>query len=540
MKKLYSFLAISLFPFLLFCQSKPNQNIVKGEVVVRFQPGTNAESFIKQFNSSQNTDFQLFIKKIILPDWNYFLLKHEPSELAVDVVIEKLQNQTAIKNVYSNVAVTFRGEPNDPEYYRQWNLERILAPEIWKITTGGVNTDGDTIVVAVIDSGFDVAHTDLIENLWHNSEEIPGDGIDNDNNGKGDDYYGWNFEQNSPEYTTGNHGTGVAGIIGAKGDNEIYVSGVNWNVKLMFFQIEYLYQAVESYHYVLQKKRDYLKSNGQKGAFVVATNASFGVSGGTCDEWPEVNEMYDSLGAVGVLSVAATDNDHIDVDERGDMPTDCKSDFLITVTNTTREDKLDATAGYGQTTIDLGAPGDNIITTGQLNRLDENFDGTSASCPHVTGALSLLYTLPCDKFTALSKSAPSQAAALMKDFILNGVDSLPDLENKSVSGGRLNVSNSLKMMELYCGAKTGDLEVEKVYPNPVRTNLYIEYVTPDLNEYDFKVYNVLGQIVLYEKFSPEPFNERKIDFDVSHFSPGIYFIIIEGGTQRKLIKFIKS
>src|SRR5690606_27888318 len=143
--------------------------------------------------------------------------------------------------------------------------------------------DGDTIVVAIIDDGINPNHPDIQGNLWNNRHEIAGNGIDDDLNGYVDDVLGWNtYSTPMNDNITGGswgggHGTPVAGIVGAKGDNNVGVAGVNWNVKLMIIvgggdQAD----ALTAYGYVLASRKQYNETNGEKGAFIVSTNASWG------------------------------------------------------------------------------------------------------------------------------------------------------------------------------------------------------------------------------------------------------------------------
>src|SRR5688500_2800577 len=125
-------------------------------------------------------------------------------------------------------------EPNDPTYINQADMKLIGMPKAWDITTGGVTADGDTIVVALIDTGFEPDHSDLKDNIWKNKDEIPNDNIDNDNNGYTDDYIGINLQTGTDDHVPlNNHGTAVAGVVGARGNNGVGIAGVNWKVKLM-------------------------------------------------------------------------------------------------------------------------------------------------------------------------------------------------------------------------------------------------------------------------------------------------------------------
>src|SRR5690606_9496705 len=143
-----------------------------------------------------------------------------------------------------------------------------------------------------------------------NTDETPNNGIDDDNNGYVDDYDGWNAYNSTGNIPSANHGTHVAGIAGAIGNNEIGISGVNWNVKTMPIAGSSGNEAtvVEAYAYALEMRARYNETDGDEGAFIVVTNTSFGVDMGDPTNFPIWCSMYDELGEVGILSCAATAN----------------------------------------------------------------------------------------------------------------------------------------------------------------------------------------------------------------------------------------
>ena len=259
--------------------------------------------------------------------------------------------------------------PNDVEFPNQWqyiNTEQsggsqgadIDVDLAWDVTTGGLTANGDTIVVAVLDDGIDLNHSDFENNLWVNHAEIPNNGIDDDENGYIDDYRGWNSNQDNDNIAGGGHGTPVAGIVGAKGNNGTGVAGVNWNVKVMVVKNDFNTSeagVLAAYSYPLAMRQQYNESNGTRGAFVVSTNASWGVDFGRPEDAPIWCSYYDTLGTYGILNCGATINGNVNVDEEGDLPTACSSDFMISVTNMNHFDNKVQGAGYGLETIDLGA-----------------------------------------------------------------------------------------------------------------------------------------------------------------------------------------
>ena len=318
----------------------------------------------------------------------------------------------------------------------------IDAPEAWNLSTGGITALGDTIVVAIVDGGCDLNHHDL--NYWFNYEEIPSNGIDDDGNGYIDDYRGWNAYDNNGNIPSNSHGTHVSGIAAARGNNGIGVSGVNWNCKVMPVGGSSSVEAtvVAAYGYVLEMRSRYNETNGQHGAFIVATNASFGVDYGQPASFPLWCGIYDSLGAQGVLNCGATANLNVNVDLQGDIPTACPSPYLISVTNTTSSDTKNSGAAYGLTTIDLGAPGTSVLSTYPSNSYS-SLTGTSMATPQVTGAIALMFAAANSGLMQSYKLNPSTVAVTIKNLLLSGTDPIAALNNITVTGGRLNVFNAV-------------------------------------------------------------------------------------------------
>ncbi len=366
--------------------------------------------------------------------------------------------------------------PNDPLFAQQWHhlnngaqgglsnadLDAELA---WAFATGGLTPAGDTIVVAVIDGGLDQLHPDLAANLWRNYAEIPNDGIDNDQNGYIDDVRGWNVLKNSDEIggLSAAHGTPVSGIIGARGNNGMGGSGVNWTVKIMFVATSgTVADVLSAYEYIWQARRRYNRTNGKEGAFVVAINNSFGTNFGQPAQAPLWCAAFDSLGAAGILSVAATANAPIDVDVAGDLPTTCPSDYLISVTSLARTDQKALNAAWGKQHIDLGAYGDGVFSTAAVGS-HGTFSGTSFAAPMVSGAVALLYSAPCPKLIAEAQLNPAAAALRVKKWLLESVTPNPALLGITLSGGRLNLASLLETYQDECPKCPAPFSLEVIH-----------------------------------------------------------------------------
>ncbi|WP_070136904.1 S8 family serine peptidase [Crocinitomix algicola] len=449
-------LILSLYSF----SQKPN--FVPGELLVQFAPNTNTTEFKRSFEH----DHQTVIKSIhqLSDVANIYRIKFNNSEVNLDLLIRKLRPYSSVGIIQKNHYVSNRETiPSDELFTEQWAHKNtgldgghvdadIDATDAWDITTGGLTTHNDTIVVCVLEgAGIEITHTDLSPNIWRNYGEIPDDGIDNDGNGYIDDFDGWNIQTDNDAVGSGTHGTRVSGAIGAVGNNDIGISGVNWNVKIMAVKGQVASDeasVIEAYSYPLNMRKIYNETFGEKGAFVVATNASWGIDNGDVEDSPLWCAMYDTLGKYGILNVGATTNNNVNVETAGDMPTNCTSEYFIGVTMTNNKD-LRAGCGFGTTSVDLGAPGSNVRVTSAGNSYS-SASGTSYAAPVVTGAIALAYSAPCPEFISLSKYDPEAAVLLMKDYILNGVDAVPGLVDDVATGGRLNVNNTINLMLADC------------------------------------------------------------------------------------------
>lgn len=438
--------------------------------MVLLKAETDVTTFCNQMFDESGVVFEPNRK--LVQSMNLWLIEFDPDELETNAGLSLVERSTStILAQLNHTNLVVRSAPNDSLFNEQWAFENdgnnggsgtadISASEAWDVTTGGLTTVGDTIVVAVIDGGFDLNHKDLVENLFINHHEIPQNGIDDDNNGYVDDYQGWNSYSNNNNLPLDNHGTHVAGTVGARGNNSIGVTGVNWNVKVLPIAGSSSLEStvIAAYGYVLDMRRKYNQTNGAEGAYIVSTNASFGVDYGQPSNYPLWCAMYDSLGYEGILSAGATANLPIDVDMVGDVPTACSSDFLISVTNTTSSDVRNSGAAWGFQTIDVGAPGTQIYS---LNLFDNygNNTGTSMATPHIAGAIGLMYSSACNSYFDPSLYSNGGLALLVKQKLLTeGVDSVMSMAGQVSSEGRINLYKSVLSVTENCLAVSGVAE----------------------------------------------------------------------------------
>ncbi|TVR39369.1 MAG: hypothetical protein EA392_06380 [Cryomorphaceae bacterium] len=439
-------------------------NYVPGQILVSLQEGKTAYQVARSLDRVNGalTDFEVL--KQVTPYMNIWLVGFNEQAVPMDAMLRAVKEHPLVEVAQVNHMVTHRAVPNDPLYSSQWQYNNdgsgggvagadIDAEAAWEITTGGLTPMGDEIVAAILDDGHNMNHPDFEDNLWVNTGEIPGNGIDDDGNGYVDDFLGWSIVTNSDNVSGGGHGTPVLGIVGAKGNNGIGVTGVNWDVKLMIIKNNFNTNeaaVLAAYSYALTMRQIYNETNGAEGAFVVATNASWGVDFGQPANAPLWCGFYDIMGQHGILSCGATINGNHNVDVVGDLPTACPSDFMISVTNLNNTDTKVTNAGFGAETIDLGAHGAGTFTTTAGTSPYGTFGGTSGATPHVTGAIALLYSAPCPSFIALAKADPEAAAMLARQYILEGVDPNESLQGITTTGGRLNLKNSLDLLMADC------------------------------------------------------------------------------------------
>lgn len=425
-------------------EQKHEAPYVENELIVWLEPGVDAASFATRSNAGIEP------KSLLSKRLNIWLFEIADSKVAREDRMHRIAEHAdvrAVQNNHTNIVIR-DVIPDDPSYHHQWAPAVMNLPRAWEeFTTGGVTVTGDTIVVAVIDGGAYLEHVDL--DFWKNRLEIPGNGIDDDGNGYVDDYNGWNAYMNNGMVESNNHGTHVSGIIGAIGNNGIGVSGVNWNVKVMPVAGSSMQESivVAAYSYVLEMRARYNETDGAEGAFVVATNSSFGVDYGHPENYPVWSAMYDEMGNLGILSCVAGPNMNVNVDVVGDMPSTCTSNYLIGITNTTSADVKNNGAGYGIESIDIGAPGTGIYSTVPNNGYS-SMSGTSMATPQVSGTIALMYAAMNEEMMLSCKSDPANFCLTVRQALLDGADALPSLDGLVGESRRLNAYGAIETLLL--------------------------------------------------------------------------------------------
>jgi len=346
------------------------------------------------------------------------------------------------KNLFAKV-------PNDPGYDFQWYLENIGAPDAWDITTGSRD-----VIVAVLDSGVDITHPDLKKNIWVNMDEIGGDNIDNDGNGYIDDVHGWDFigsdSTPNPEFDENcidkdgkvkdkcalgiNHGTIVAGVIAAEGDNKRGIAGISWKSRIMPLRIldgegngdsEDVGLAIE---YAVENGADII-------------NLSL-IGEGYSKSLEKILRNAYSRGVVLVAAAGNNDKGGVDIDKSLKYPICYRGEngenIILGVSGINKDNELASFSNYGSDNVDLAAPAEEYYGTSVFEPKYEGFQayytgywsGTSLSTPLVSGLAALI-----------KSERPNFSNKKIYNLIINNT---VKASGKNVSGGKINLVKTLR------------------------------------------------------------------------------------------------
>lgn len=365
------------------------------------------------------------------------LLKLPPG-LEVAAAMRGLANERVVEFAEPNWIYHHQAVSNDA-YYTNGSLWGMYgdasspannigsqAAEAW---ARGNTCGQSTVYVGIIDEGVMINHTDIAGNTFVNPGEIAGNGRDDDGNGLVDDVYGWDFAGNDNSVfdgSTDDHGTHVAGTIGARGGNGVGVAGMCWTVKMI--PAKFLGRnggttanAIKAVDYITGLK-------ARHGLRIVATNNSWGGGGYS----QALGDAIERANAANILFVAAAGNNSSNNDTTANYPSNYANANVIAVAALTSTGGLASFSNYGAGTVHIGAPGAAIWSTVPGRKGESNYasySGTSMATPHVTGAAAMY-----------AASHPNATAAEIKAAILGAAVPTPSLAGKTTTGGRLNVS----------------------------------------------------------------------------------------------------
>ena len=316
-------------------------------------------------------------------------------------------------------------KPNDPLFKDQWALNNVgqeggkaeadlRAIKAWLKTQGS-----EDIVVAVLDTGVDYTHPDLVKNMWVRPDNIPA--YEDAELGKFNDLHGFNAEDNQGDpMDTNGHGTHCAGIIGAEGNNGEGISGINWKVQIM--PLKFLGKggfgttkdAIEAINYAIDRKK--------AGVNIRIINASWG----STQYSKALGDAIRVAGENGILFVAAAGNSATNNDKRPHYPSNYDLPNVISVAALDRSDQLASFSNFGEKTVHIGAPGRDILST-WLNGNYREASGTSMATPYVAGVAALILADKSDL-----------SVEQLRAKLLKSVDKLDSLDGKVENGGRIN------------------------------------------------------------------------------------------------------
>ncbi|MDR0232630.1 MAG: S8 family serine peptidase [Dysgonamonadaceae bacterium] len=340
--------------------SAPNLGVAYSEV--RLLNPSKGNANLRSFSTMRANDTQNNV---------YVLMLEEQGEQAVRRALEILNTNPAVEIAEPAFYYQLYATPNDPMFSQQYALQKINAPAAWNITTGSKN-----VVVGIIDSGIDGTHPDLKDNLWVNPNPNR-DGFVNDING-----YDFVNAKGGIPTDTGEHGTHVSGIVGAKGNNGTGVSGINWNVSLAWLGVGLAGGQYISLGAVIEAL-NYANNHN-----IQITNNSYG--------GPNYSAIFeDAIRNYNGLFVAAAGNSRSNNDINPSYPASYNLPNVVSVASTDQYDNLSYFSNYGANSVHIAAPGSDILSTVPNGRY-EAFSGTSMASPYVAGVAALIKSVKPD------------------------------------------------------------------------------------------------------------------------------------------------
>ncbi len=413
-------------------QAAPRTGESSAEIFVQFRPGVSEER-IAIITRRLNDRVADQIEAVTGLD----LIREDDGRTAEEIIAEysSLPEVAYAEKVFKieldeSGATSAPVLPNDPRFSEQWALSNdgenggtqgadIRAVGAWATTTGS-----NKVVVAVLDSGVDYTHPDLVNNIWHRPGNI--EQYADRNLGVIDDIHGYNALDNDGDPMDGNgHGTHCAGIIGAEGGNNEGITGVNWSVQIM--PLKFMdasgsgttKDAIEAINYVIDRR--------QAGVNVRIISASWGSTQKSRALQDVIRKAYDE----GILFVAAAGNASVDNDKSPHYPSSYDLGNVISVAALDRNDQLTSFSNFGAKTVQLGAPGKDILST-WLNHEYRSASGTSMATPVVAGVAALVLA-----------NDPQLTVDELRQNLLSSVDTLAGLKTRLATGGRINAAKAV-------------------------------------------------------------------------------------------------
>jgi thermitase len=403
----------------------------EGEVLVRFRPGTTLETIraiARRHNDSVEDEYEYVNGIIAIDDEDGLTAEDVASQYSSLAEVEYAEPVYLVKTSHGLPAK--HKHANDARFNEQWSLENLgqsggtKGADIGVLRAWFKTTGSSKVVVAVLDSGVDYRHTDLMNNIWMRPDELPA--YSDDELGEFNDEYGFNATDNWRDPMDDNgHGTHCAGIIGAEGNNGFGIAGINWNVEIM--PLKFLASngsgttkdAIEAINYVIDRKR--------KGVNVRIISASWG----STQRSKALHDAIKRAGDEGILFVAAAGNNSDDSDRRPHFPAGYNLPNVVSVAALDHNDQLARFSNYGAKSVHIAAPGEKILST-WLNQEFHVASGTSMATPEVAGVAALILSID-----------PKMSVKELRAKLFNSVDKLDSLKGKVVTGGRVNAAKAV-------------------------------------------------------------------------------------------------
>lgn len=408
------------------------------------------DQYIIQYKLNPKFDVPLLDDEIEVPANRILKRNRQGRVVAAQLSREEaaaVGRQTGVESVEPNIRISVSYTPNDillPELEGIIGENGIRAPKAWDITTGSASK-----VIAVIDTGVDYTHPDLAANIWTNGAEVPANGVDDDGNGYVDDYRGYDFVSEDANPMDGHgHGTHVSGTIAAIGDNNVGVAGVAFGCKVL--PVKAIGDSGYGGYYDIIQSLDYVIKLKKAGAPIVGINLSIGGTQYSNAWYRAMQRARDA----DLIVLAAAGNSAENADNFPQYPAAFDVPNIVSVAAIDTGGRLTSFSNFGRHSVDIAAPGSEILSTIPMNGLEAVYDrmsGTSMATPHVAGVAALV-----------ASANGNITARQIRKLIISSAQATSSLARATASGGFVDAATAVtralseeRKLEVYGFVKSG-------------------------------------------------------------------------------------